>query len=109
MKFPYEESKLGEVKFSNWHVHRIIEDINGIVDLSIPESESELCLQWKDAVEKYSDVKRLLHRCQKLKAARIDIFQNEADDFFTEWLNFVGYDGIINYVHMLGAGHIRFF
>lgn len=30
-------------------------------------------------------------------------------DFFTIWLNLVGYDGITNYVHMLGSGHIRFF
>jgi hypothetical protein len=24
-------------------------------------------------------------------------------------LNLVGYDGIMNYIHMLGAGHVRYF
>ena len=32
-----------------------------------------------------------------------------ADDFFSAWLGLIGYDGITNYIHMLGAGHIRYF
>ncbi len=39
----------------------------------------------------------------------IDTFQSHADDFFRRWINLTGYDGITNYVHMLGAGHIRYF
>jgi hypothetical protein len=44
-KFPYKEKQLGEVKFSNWRARKIMEDIHGIFDLSIPKSESELRLQ----------------------------------------------------------------
>jgi len=40
---------------------------------------------------------------------QIDAFQNKADDFFSGWLDLVGYDGITNYIHLLGAGHIRYF
>jgi hypothetical protein len=32
-----------------------------------------------------------------------------ADDFFKQWTDLVGYDGITNYVHMLGAGHIWYY
>jgi hypothetical protein len=39
----------------------------------------------------------------------IDNFQRNADEFFRKWLNLTGYDGITNYVHMIGAGHIRYF
>jgi hypothetical protein len=39
----------------------------------------------------------------------IDTFQSHADDFFRRWINLTGYDGITNYVHMLGAGNIRYF
>ena len=41
--------------------------------------------------------------------ADIDAFQSIADDFFREWLDLVGYDGIANYIHMLGAGHMRYY
>ena len=26
-----------------------------------------------------------------------------------KWINLIGYDGITNYIHLLGAGHIRYF
>ena len=40
---------------------------------------------------------------------QIDAFQTKADEFFSGWLDLMGYDGITNYIHMLGAGHIRYF
>jgi hypothetical protein len=39
----------------------------------------------------------------------IEAFQDLADSFFSKWLQLVGYDGITNYVHMVGAGHIRYY
>jgi hypothetical protein len=39
----------------------------------------------------------------------IDNFQDIADRFFSSWLGLVGYDGITNYLHMIGAGHIRYY
>jgi hypothetical protein len=32
-----------------------------------------------------------------------------ADDYFRKWPAIAGYDGITNYIHMLGAGHIRYY
>jgi hypothetical protein len=46
---------------------------------------------------------------KKFTDIQIDQFQSKADDFFINWINLVGYDGMTNYVHMLGSGHIRFF
>ena len=40
---------------------------------------------------------------------QIDAFQIMADDFFALWLDIMGYDGVTNYIHLLGAGHIRYF
>jgi hypothetical protein len=66
-KFPYESNKLGEVKFSNWRARRIIEEFDVLVDLSIPETESELRGQWKNCTEQYSEVIRLLRRKKKYR------------------------------------------
>lgn len=32
-----------------------------------------------------------------------------ADDFFIQWIELTGYDGVTNYIHLIGAGHLRFF
>jgi len=108
-KFPYEEKRLGEVKFSNWRARRIIEEFDGLADLCIPETELELRQQWKGIATQYLEVIRLLRRKKNFNSNQIDAFQQKADSFFMNWLALVGYDGITNYVHMLGAGHIRFF
>jgi hypothetical protein len=108
-KFPYEEKRLGEVKFSNWRARRIIEEFDGLADLCIPETELELRQQWKGIATQYLEVIRLLRRKKNFNSSQIDAFQQKADSFFINWLALVGYDGITNYVHMLGAGHIRFF
>jgi hypothetical protein len=39
----------------------------------------------------------------------INAYQDLADSFFVQWLNLIGYDGITNYIHMVGAGHIRYY
>ena len=40
---------------------------------------------------------------------QIDDFQCLADRFFGKCVALVGYDGITNYMHMIGAGHIRYY
>jgi hypothetical protein len=39
----------------------------------------------------------------------IEAFQLQADEFFSRWAALAGYDGVTNYIHMLGAGHIRYY
>jgi hypothetical protein len=40
---------------------------------------------------------------------QIDAFQCVVDDFFHKWLNLIGYNGITNYMQMLGAGQIKYY
>jgi hypothetical protein len=39
----------------------------------------------------------------------IEAFQGAAENFFAKWLELVGYDGVISYMHMFGAKHIRYY
>jgi hypothetical protein len=37
------------------------------------------------------------------------LFQDKADTFFSSLIDLVGYDRVTNYIHMLGAGHLRYY
>jgi hypothetical protein len=50
-----------------------------------------------------------LHKKFNFTDRDIDGFQFHADEFFRKWIDMVGYDGVTNYIHMLGAGHIRYY
>jgi hypothetical protein len=36
-------------------------------------------------------------------------FQDQADDFFERWIDLKHKDGLGNYFHMVGAGHLSFY
>ena len=38
-----------------------------------------------------------------------ELFQEYMDDFFEEWIAIYGIDGMSNYMHMLGSGHMLYF
>ena len=52
-KFPYEDNKLGEVKFSNWRARRIIEEFDVLVECSFPGTVPELKTKWKNIAQQY--------------------------------------------------------
>ncbi len=49
-----------------------------------------------------------LQRKENFSDADIENYQELADHFFVNWLQMVGYDGVTNYFHMIGAGHVRY-
>lgn len=46
---------------------------------------------------------------RELSNDEIETFQTLVDDFFESWLDIFGYQGITNYIHMLGSGHVHYF
>ncbi len=53
--------------------------------------------------------RKALQQKEDFTDAQIDEFQAKADDFFSKWVELVGYDGVTNYIHMLGAGHVCYY
>ncbi len=100
---------MGDVKFANWRAQKIIKEIDGLVDICIPNNQQDKRNDWKHTVSLYHNTIELLQFCNQFNDAAIDEFQNMANDFFSAWLSLQGYDGITNYIHMLGAGHIRYY
>jgi len=133
-KFPLEDDgTMGDFKFANWRARRIMLHYNDLIEICLPDNErAEERNSWSSVATLYRDCimvcvfylfslyaylfkfliansKVLLFYYFDFSDAQIDAFQNIADDFFAAWLGLLGYDGITNYIHMLGAGHIRYF
>jgi len=107
-KFPLEsDGTMGEIKLSNWRARRVIEEIDSLIDYCIPADAEKA--QWKDVFTSYKAVIKALQQREDFTDPNIREFQMKADTFFRKWVRLVGYDGITNYVHMLGAGHIRYY
>ena len=74
--------------------------------MCLPQNERQ---GWKTTISKFHDIISGLQVRHAYSSDKVDAFQNMADDCFISWLDLVGYDGITNYFHMLGAGHVRYY
>jgi hypothetical protein len=58
---------------------------------------------------KYQDAMKLLTSHRELSVEEIEHFQFLIDDFYEIWIEVFGSEGVTNYIHMLGSGHIMYF
>jgi hypothetical protein len=61
------------------------------------------------AVAKYTQGMSVLTIHQKLLLEEKEMFQDLMDEFFQLWVELFADEGITNYIHMLGSGHLLYF
>ena len=61
---------------------------------------------WKDAIASYCSTISMACQREDFSDHDIEVFQNVVDDFDVKWIALHGHEGITNYIHMVGAGHI---
>jgi len=101
-KQPIEDGVLGEVKFMNWHGHLM--KLTGWLICAFLSSR----IKYKSVSKKIANINMLLLG-YKLGMLTLLTRLMHFSDLFISWLDLVGYDGITNCFHMLGAGHIRYY
>jgi len=64
---------------------------------------------WLDAVRRFHVVAKLLDSREHFDFEKICHFQNKVDEFCLVYFRLTGRVGMINYFHLLHAGHYAFF
>ena len=104
------DGTVGKVKLANWRARKVIQDFEILIDLCLAgDTLQDERNQWMRILTSYRLCIKALQQKTDFSESDIDNFQCVADSFFWNWINVTGYDGITNYIHMLGAGHIRYF
>jgi hypothetical protein len=57
----------------------------------------------------WNEVMAFAQRREDFDEATIDQFQTRADNWFAMWIHLVGRDGLTNYTHIAGSGHLAFY
>jgi len=68
--------------------------------------DAEKRVKWKSCIGEYRNAMLLLRKKCDLTNDEIKQFQQHVDNFYVSWLDLLSHEGITNYIHMLGAGHI---
>jgi len=81
-----------------------VNKIETIIELCIAPGDE--CLKWKDCIAEYKHAMVLLRKKTDLSNDEVKRFQQHIDVFFVAWVSLLSHEGVTNYIHMLGAGHI---
>jgi hypothetical protein len=89
---------------SKFRDRRIIDSFDKIVNICVTDQDRKAL--WTTSIEKYQTVMVLLRRKDDFTNEDIASYQHHADLFFQAWVMLWQKEGITNYIHMIGAGHI---
>jgi len=95
--------ELGVICLDNTKTRKVVNGMDKIIDLCIDPVE---CLKWKECIAEYRNAIVLLRKKTDLSNEEVKRFQQHVDMFFVTWVSLLSHEGVTNYIHMLGAGHI---
>jgi hypothetical protein len=101
--------RLESLQVWNQTARKIIASFDIIVENAVPESDREFKAKVISAVTLYREAMKLLTLNRNLDEDEVEEFQDHIDDFYELWIDLFGEEGITNYTHILGSGHMMYF
>ena len=86
-------------------IHLLLADV---FDEEVENWESQL-EQWTNVIHCFTELDKLMNSRVEFTDTMIEEFQSLADSFFKSWVDLNEREGITNYIHLLGAGHLSQF
>ena len=100
---------LEPLQVRNQTARKIIASFDIIVEDAVPESDRDFKAKVISAITSYREAMKLLTLHRNLNEDEVEEFQDHIDDFYELWIDLFGEEGITNYIHILGSGHMLYF
>eukprot|EP00978_Attheya_sp_CCMP212_P034430 scaffold144081_cov35-Attheya_sp.AAC.1 len=98
--------KIGIVSLSNGRSRKVLETFDDLIDLCIVNPNKSA--MWKEAWGHYRKAMVILRKKgEDYTIEEMTEFQGHVDIFFQLWVSLHQHEGITNYIHMLGSGHVK--
>jgi hypothetical protein len=100
---------VGTICLDNTKTHKIVDQIDVIIDLCIPPDDPQYGIankEYKECFKYYRNAMSIARKHEDLHNEEILEFQRNANIFFWKWVDLEGYDGMTNYIHLMGSGHL---
>jgi hypothetical protein len=102
--FDPKKKEICPITMDNVRTRRIVDSLDTLVDFCVTD-ESRASL-WITSLNNYRTAMILLRKRDDFTNTEIASYQNHADKFFQAWVRLWQIEGITNYIHMIGSGHI---
>ena len=99
-----KKKELGPITMDNVRIRRVVDAMDILVDFCVVDKERSSL--WTKALDSYRISMVLLRKREDFTNMEIASYQNHADLFYQAWVELWQKEGITNYMHMIGSGHI---
>jgi hypothetical protein len=104
-----ENFKIEHIQIRNNVARSILNKMDTIIEQAWLLQDINWHRELISAVTKYREAMKILTRHSEPNDDDIEEFQSLIDDFYEKWIEIFGDEGITNYIHMLGSGHVMYF
>lgn len=110
---PTERGELKKLSFSNVTARKLVNNIELVFDevfkLHTVDDLERKTLFRTCLVDQFPSIMRRLRRRDNFSDAEIVALQTDIDEWYNLWISLEGREGMTNYVHLLGSGHIAYY
>ena len=103
---PYDANKkeLGPITMDNVRTRRVVDMLDDVVTLCVTDEVRKTL--WTTSLNHYRKAMVYLRQREDFSNKSIAKYQSHADKFYQAWIMLWQKEGITNYLHMIGSGHI---
>jgi hypothetical protein len=83
---------------------KVVNELERMIEVCVWDEQD--ATWWRNAVKHYRFAMNRLRSKYDLSDEEIFLFQKDCDIFFQDWVKIYGREGLTNYIHMLGSGHM---
>jgi hypothetical protein len=102
--FDPKKKEIAPITMDNVRTRRVVDAMDALVEFCVVDKERASL--WVTALNNYRIAMVLLRKKDDFTNMEIASYQNHADVFFQAWVELWQKEGITNYLHMIGSGHI---
>lgn len=102
--FDFNKKEMGPITMDNVRTRRVIDALDILVDECVMDVERKRL--WMIALDNYRISMVLLRKKDDFTNVMVATYQCHADKFYQAWIHLWQKEGITNYLHMIGSGHV---
>jgi hypothetical protein len=101
-----KEKTIADQGMSNTYVRQSMDAFDQLPDIFLLYDE-ERTEHWKTSMNSWQKLMEMSH--QREEEEEVDAFGIQCNVFFEAWVDLTGLEGMTNYIHMIGSGHMTFY
>lgn len=102
--FDFQKKEMRPITMDNVRTRRIIDALDILVEACVTDDNRRRL--WMLALDNYRISMVLLRKKDDFTNVMVATYQCHADKFFQAWIHLWQKEGVTNYLHMIGSGHV---